>query len=54
MAAALSATASRATVRVQVNSHKLAFANPCIIVRTFQRGRFSVVSGSSSNDLCRP
>lgn len=42
MAAAISATASRATVRVQVNSHKLAFANPCIIVRTFQRGRFSV------------
>lgn len=42
--AAITASASRATVRVHAGGSKLAAVTPCVVVRTFQRGRFSVVS----------
>jgi hypothetical protein len=45
MAAALSASASRVSVRAQVSGNtKVVVASPCVVVRKFQRGRFSVVS----------
>jgi hypothetical protein len=44
MAAALSATASRAvSVRV-IKGTKLAVSTPCVVVKTYARGRFQVVS----------
>lgn len=43
MAAALSASSARTAVRVQTNTN-FSVVTPCVVVRTFQRGRFSVVS----------